>query len=224
MTVRPKRPGPRAGLRKIYDRLYDANGRQHWWPGDTRFEIMVGAVLTQNTAWVNVERAIANLRRARALNPGAIVRARPQRLAGWLRPSGYFNVKARRLKAFCRWLIAQGGAGKLARMPTDELRHALLAVHGVGPETADDILLYAFHRPVFVVDAYTRRIFTRLGHLKGDESYETIRELFERRLGPDVPLFNEYHALIVAHGKDTCRPKPRCGRCVLASCCPSANT
>lgn len=223
MPVRPTRLKPRAGLRKVYDRLYHANGKQHWWPGDTRFEIMVGAVLTQNTAWINVERAIANLKRARALNPETIVRARRKRLAGWLRPSGYFNVKARRLKAFCRWLIGQGGAGRLARMPTDELRHALLGVHGVGPETADDILLYAFDRPVFVVDAYTRRIFTRLGHLKGRESYETIRALFERRLGPDVPLFNEYHALIVAHGKDICRPKPRCGRCALASCCPSAN-
>jgi len=222
MPTCPGRSRPRATLGKIHDLLYAANGKQHWWPGETRFEIMVGAVLTQNTAWINVERAIANLKRARALTPKAIVKAHPKRLAKWLRPSGYFNVKARRLKAFCRWLMAQGGAGRLARMPTEKLRHALLAVHGVGPETADDILLYAFHRPVFVVDAYTRRLFTRLGCLKGDESYETIRGLFERTLGPDVPLFNEYHALIVAHARDVCKTRPRCANCCLAAICPAA--
>ncbi len=212
---------PRLRLRAIHDRLFAANGRQHWWPGDTRFEIMVGAVLTQNTAWVNVERAIANLKQARALSPEAISSAPPRRLAAWLKPSGYFNVKAKRLRAFCRFLIAQGGARRLARLPTDELRRRLLAVHGVGPETADDMLLYAFDRPVFVVDAYTRRIFTRLGFLNGKEDYETIRARFERGLGADVPLYNEYHALIVRHGKDICRPKPRCDLCALRRLCPS---
>jgi endonuclease-3 related protein len=128
-------------------------------------------------------------------------------------------VKAKRLKSFCRWLIEQGGVRPLARLPTEELRHALIAVHGVGPETADDILLYAFERPVFVVDAYTRRIFARLGILDGKEGYETIRALFERNLGPDVPLYNEYHALIVAHGKDVCRIRPACRSCCLAKIC-----
>jgi endonuclease-3 related protein len=221
---RKKRPDrQRASLRAVHDRLFAANGHQHWWPGETRFEIMVGAVLTQNTAWVNVERAILNLKQARVLTPATIVAASPRRLAVLLKPSGYFNVKAKRLRAFCRWLIAEGGARRLARLPTDELRRRLLAVHGVGPETADDILLYAFDRPVFVVDAYTRRIFTRLGFLEGREDYETIRALFERALGADVPLYNEYHALIVRHGKDICRPKPRCDLCTLRGLCPSAS-
>jgi len=208
-----------ARLRAIYAQLYAANGKQHWWPGDTPFEIMVGAVLTQNTAWINVERAIVNLRNAGALSPKAVVRAHPRRLAMWLKPSGYFNVKAKRLRAFCKWLIAQGGVRALARQPTDALREALLSVYGVGPETADDILLYAFERPVFVIDAYTRRLFSRLGLLRGDEDYETIRALFEQSLGSDTPLFNEYHALIVMHGKDICRPRPLCQKCSLSATC-----
>jgi len=180
---------------------------------------MVGAVLTQNTAWVNVVRAIENLRNAGALSPRAIMQSHSRRLATWLRPSGYFNVKTKRLKALCEWLLEQGSVKALSRQPTEALRTALLAVHGVGPETADDILLYAFGRPVFVVDAYTRRIFSRLGVLNGDEDYETVRTLFEKRLGPDSALYNEFHALIVIHGKGVCRPRPRCGACVLAERC-----
>jgi len=183
---------------------------------------MVGAVLTQNTAWTNVERAIANLKRARALTPEAILRAGPKRLAGWLKPSGYFNVKARRLKALCQWLKALGGVRALARLSTHDLRHGLLSVNGIGPETADDIVLYAFERPVFVIDAYTRRIFARLGHIEGDEGYETLRHLFETTLGEDVPLFNEYHALVVAHGKAICRTRPKCHDCCLRLACPSS--
>ncbi len=211
-------------IRKIYDALYAAHGPQHWWPGDTAFEIMVGAVLTQNTAWVNVERAIANLKQADALTPEAIAAAHPKRLAKWLKPSGYFNVKAKRLRAFCRWLLAQGGVAALAQLPTDELRARLLAVHGVGPETADDILLYAFERPVFVIDAYTRRIFQRLGAIAGDEDYDTLRLAFERALGPDTALFNEYHGLIVRQGKDVCRTRPLCAQCAIARLCPVAAT
>lgn len=183
---------------------------------------MVGAVLTQNTAWTNVERAIANLKRARALTAEAIVAAPHTRLAKWLRPSGYFNIKARRLKSMCRWLIAQGGVRALARLNTHELRAALIAVHGIGPETADDIVLYAFSRPVFVIDAYTRRIFTRLGLIKGEEGYEHLRHRFENDLGADVTMFNEYHALIVKHGKDICRKRPCCERCCLCTCCKHA--
>lgn len=204
----------------VYRRLHTAYGTQRWWPGDSAFEIMVGAVLTQNTAWSNVEKAIAKLKAAKALTPEAIARASHRRLAAWLKPSGYFNVKAQRLRALCEWLLREGGVRRIARWPTDRLRHALLAVHGVGPETADDILLYAFHRPVFVIDAYTRRIFARLGLIRGDEDYEALRQLFESRLGADVPLFNEYHALIVAHGKDICRPRPRCADCALTTRCP----
>lgn len=212
------------GFRQVYDALYAAHGPQHWWPGDTAFEIMVGAVLTQNTAWVNVERAIANLKQAGALTPEAIAAAHPKRLAKWLKPSGYFNVKAKRLRAFCRWLLAQGGVAALAPLPTDELRARLLAVHGVGPETADDILLYAFARPVFVIDAYTRRIFQRLGAIDGDEGYDTLRLAFERALGPDTDLFNEYHGLIVRQGKDVCRTRPLCAQCAIARLCRAAAT
>jgi endonuclease-3 related protein len=209
-------------LMAVYRRLHVAHGPQAWWPGDSAFEIMVGAVLTQNTAWSNVEKAIANLKAARALTPEVIVAAPHRRLAAWLRPSGYFNIKARRLRAFCQWLLRTGGARRIARWPTERLRHELLTVHGVGPETADDILLYAFHRPVFVIDAYTRRIFARLGLIDGGEDYESLRRLFETRLGPDVPLYNEYHALIVAHAKDICRPRPRCMHCRLQTLCPAA--
>lgn len=222
MPTRPKRPRPRASLKKIHDLLYAANGRQYWWPGDGAFEIMVGAVLTQNTAWTNVEKAIANLKQAKALSPEAIVKAHPRRLAAWLRPSGYFNIKAKRLRALCRWLMEQGGVRNLAKLTTHDLRHALLGVHGIGPETADDILLYAFQRPVFVIDAYTRRIFSRLRLIAGDEPYDTLRNLFENELGFSAPLFNEYHALIVIHGKEVCKKRPLCGGCTLADQCPSA--
>jgi endonuclease-3 related protein len=207
---------------KVYHKLFAANGKQHWWPGDSAFEIMVGAVLTQNTAWTNVERAIANLIQARALSPKAIVKAHPRQLGKWLRPSGYFNIKALRLKAMCRWLIAQGGLRKIAKIPTNELRRALLGVRGIGPETADDILLYAFNRPVFVIDDYTRRIFSRLGLIRGSEKYESLRHKFEMALEPDAQMFNEFHALIVVHGKDICKKRPRCQICVLASRCPSS--
>ena len=207
-------------LMAVYRRLHATHGPQHWWPGDSVFEIMVGAVLTQNTAWTNVEKAIANLKTAQALSPEAIVTASHRRLANWLKPSGYFNVKAKRLRAFCEWLINAGGAKRIARLPTDILRAQLLEVHGVGPETADDILLYAFNRPVFVIDAYTRRLFARLGVIEGKEGYEVLRAMFETSLPNDAQLFNEYHAQIVAHAKNVCRPRPRCTVCQLGTLCP----
>lgn len=208
-------------LMAVYRRLHAAHGPQHWWPGDSPFEIMVGAVLTQNTTWTNVEKAIANLKSARALSPQVIAAAPHRRLAAWLKPSGYFNVKAQRLRAFCQWLIRKGGVQRIARLPTEILRAELLQVHGIGPETADDILLYAFNRPVFVIDAYTRRLFQRLGLIQADEGYETLRRLFEKSLATDAQMFNEYHALIVAHAKDVCRPRPRCAACKLGALCPS---
>lgn len=210
-----------ATLHAIYRRLFATYGPRHWWPAQSPFEVMVGAVLTQNTAWVNVEKAITNLKRARVLSPKAIIDASPAQLGGWLRPSGFFNVKAARLGALCRWLLSQGGMRRVADMPTDALRTELLAVHGIGPETADDILLYAFARPVFVIDEYTRRTFGRLGIVAGGEGYETLRGMFEGSLGRDARLFNEYHALIVTHGKDVCRSQPHCGRCCLWRRCPS---
>ena len=203
----------------IYRRLHAHFGHRDWWPGDTPFEIMVGAVLTQNTAWVNVERAIANLKQADALSAEAIVAAHHKTLAKWLKPSGYFNVKAKRLRAFCTWYLERGGFQELNGLDTQTLRDGLLSVNGIGPETADDMLLYAFERPVFVIDAYTRRAFSRLGVVNGDEGYEPLRRGFERALGPDVALFNDYHAQIVALGKHFCRPKPRCGNCPLTEVC-----
>jgi endonuclease-3 related protein len=216
MTVLPL-PGER--LREVYASLLRAYGPQHWWPGDNPFEIMVGAILTQNTAWSNVERAIANLTGAGALSADALLAVGEGQLAEWLRPSGYFNIKAKRLRNFCAWYRQQGGFESLSGWPTDALRVGLLSVNGVGPETADDMLLYAFERPVFVIDAYTRRIFSRLGLVAGDESYEAMRLGFERALGADVPLFNEYHALLVRHGKERCRPKPDCHGCCLSRFC-----
>jgi endonuclease III related protein len=217
---RPRLDG-QLSISEVYHRLFAANGRQRWWPGDSAFEIMVGAVLTQNTAWINVERAIINLKHAKALSPKVIVNAHPQRLASWLRPSGYFNVKARRLKAMCRWVLEQGGVNKIAKWGTDRLRQALLDIHGIGPETADDILLYAFERPVFVIDAYTRRIFARLGLIKGDEKYEVLRRIFEDEQESSVSLFNEYHALVVIHGKEVCKKQPLCSLCCLNGNCPA---
>lgn len=216
-------------LLKLHDRLLDHYGPQRWWPARSPFEVMVGAVLTQNTAWTNVEKAIANLRAARALDAAVILQTPQRRVAGWIRPAGYFNVKAMRLRNFCAWYVDRGGMKKLRRVATAALRDELLAVNGVGPETADDILLYAFQRPVFVIDAYTRRLLSRLRLAVGDEPYDGLRADIENALKRQsrgrrelVPLYNEYHALIVCHAKDVCKPRPRCTICCLATRCPSA--
>ena len=207
----------------VFDALLESYGPQHWWPGQTPFEVMVGAVLTQNTAWTNVERALERLTARIPLDAQAILDLPLDELAQALQPSGYFNVKARRLRAFCEAYIEQGGMQCLADLGTGELRRHLLGISGVGPETADDMLLYAFGRPVFVVDAYTRRVFGRLSLLTGHEGYEAIRVGFESALGPDPVLYNEYHALIVRHGKDACRTRPRCEDCRLRVQCPAGS-
>lgn len=213
---------------RVHDTLLAAFGPQHWWPGETPFEVMVGAVLTQNTAWSNVEKAIANLKAAEALSCPALLAMEAGALIELIRPAGFFNVKARRLRALCDFLRDEGVADAPQRLagtaPLPELRLKLLAVHGVGEETADSILLYALHLPSFVVDAYTRRIFTRLGLLAGDEAYGHIRAAFQRHLPRDLGLYNEYHALIVTLGKGFCRPRPRCGPCPLAMHCTHAST
>ncbi len=210
-------------LKDIYDALYANYGPQHWWPADTTFEVMVGAILTQNTAWSNVEKAIANLRKNNCLTARRLVDTPPEQLAQWLKPSGYFNIKARRLQNYCRWYLAQGEWEQLNTRTTPELRQALLSVNGVGPETADDILLYAFERPVFVIDAYTRRLFSRLEIIQKNEDYESLRIRFENALKPvgkhHTRLFNEYHALIVHHTKQYCRKRPRCHTCCLRHFC-----
>lgn len=208
---------------RIYQKLFAHHGPQNWWPADSPFEVMVGAVLTQNTSWTNVEKAIANLVDNQVLDCEALIAMSHKRLAKLLTPVGYFNVKATRLKHFCAWYAEQGGYNSLNTLPTNELRSALLAVHGIGPETADDILLYAFEREVFVIDAYTRRLFQRLGMIDGDEGYETLRSWFEqglRRCKDRLELFNEYHALIVRHAKHPCRARnPDCPTCQLREGC-----
>lgn len=210
-------------LRALYERLLATHGAQGWWPAETPFEVMLGAILTQNTAWSNVERALDRLQACIALTPEAVLGLEEADLAEAIRPSGYFNVKAQRLRTFCSALLEAGGETVLAGWPTAQLRAWLLGIKGIGPETADDILLYAFERPVFVVDAYTRRLFQRLGLLDGDEGYESIRRRVERALGPDTACFNEYHALIVRHAKMLCRArKPHCGECMLSRGCAGA--
>lgn len=206
-------------LKMVFQSLLEAYGPQNWWPGDTAFEVMIGAILTQNTAWSNVEKAIGNLKQAGIFSAATLIEVPHDEMAQLIRPSGYFNIKADRLKQFCRFLQQQGGESALRRLETSKLRALLLSVKGIGPETADDMLLYAFQRPVFVIDAYTRRLFSRLGMVAGDESYEVLRAGLETALGPDAELFNEYHALIVCHAKSFCNTKPKCSGCPLADRC-----
>ena len=210
-------------LPQYFDALFQAHGEQHWWPGQTPFEVIVGAILVQNTSWLNVERAIANLRRDNLLTPSAIERLPQAKLARLIRSSGYFLQKARKLKAFVSFLRKNhhGSLSAMFRTPTATLRAQLLAVHGIGPETADSILLYAGNHPVFVVDAYTRRILQRHGLATGKESYEALRSLFEKSLPTDPQLFNEFHALLVLTGKNFCRTRaPLCSQCALRPLLP----
>jgi endonuclease-3 related protein len=205
-------------LRPYFDALFQAHGEQHWWPGRTPFEVIVGAILVQNTSWVNAAHAIANLRQANLLTPSALEKVPQAKLTRLIRSSGYFRQKARKLKAFVTFLRKEhrGSLTVMFRTPTAKLRRQLLDVHGIGPETADSILLYAGNHPVFVVDAYTRRILQRHGLAHGKESYEEIRGLFEKSLPNDTQLFNEFHALIVHTGKNYCRSRaPLCSQCAL---------
>jgi endonuclease-3 related protein len=210
-----------ARLMGIYRRLRDARGHAGWWPGETPFEVCLGAILTQNTSWSNVDKALAVLRKRGRLSYGALRACPPSRLAPMIRSSGYFNVKARRVAAFLEFLGREYG-GRVQAMAGEEpavLRAKLLSVTGIGRETADSIALYAAGLPLFVVDAYTRRIFTRLGVLDGDEGYDEVQRFFMDRLPRDADLYNDYHAQIVLHGKDVCRTVPRCGECVLEEIC-----
>lgn len=205
-------------LKAYYDSLYAAFGAQGWWPGRTRFEVITGAILTQNTAWTNVEKAIANLKKERLLSLSAMRAAPAERLAGCIRPAGYFNIKAKRLKHFVDHLYSrhEGSLGRLFGQEAAVLRAELLSINGIGPETADSIILYAGGKPEFVVDAYTKRILSRHGIAGTDAGYEAVKALFTGALPRDARLYNEYHALIVKTGKDFCRPKePRCAHCPL---------
>jgi endonuclease-3 related protein len=231
-----RRDGPLAGrLLDVYRRLFAAYGSQGWWPGgDDPFVVSVGAILTQSVSWKNVERALANLAAAKALSPRAIVALADAELEALVRPSGYYTVKARRLRAFARMVVDEfaGDTAALLALPVSELRAKLLATYGIGEETADDIIVYAAHEPSFVVDAYTIRLFHRL-ELAPDDAitleirsparlYRVWQPFFMDHLPADASLFNEYHALIVRHGIAHCRGRdPRCGDCPLLDVCPT---
>lgn len=202
----------------IYRQLYDFFGPQYWWPADTPLEVMLGAVLTQNTSWANVEKAITNLKQKRLFRLERLYGLSHKRLSRLIRPAGYYNLKAKRLKNFLAFLIAfyRGNIKEMRRKRTADLRRQLLSINGIGPETADSILLYALEKPVFVVDAYTKRIFLRHGFIKPDADYHQLQGLFMRNLKKQVKLFNEYHALLVRLGKEFClKRKPKCGICPL---------
>lgn len=208
-------------LLEIFDTLLAAYGPRCWWPAETSFEVCVGAILTQNTNWGNVEKAIVNLKREGLLFPEKLRDLPAEQLAELIRPAGFFNVKSARLKNFLAWLFAVHGGSLEELFSGDwrELRPELLTVRGIGPETCDSMLLYAGHKPTFVVDAYTKRLFSRLGLVGPAAGYDQLRDLFMAHLPADVELFNEYHALIVEHCKVRCRTKPLCGECVLRFRC-----
>jgi endonuclease-3 related protein len=212
------RMGRRKELLEMYELLDGYFGNLHWWPAAEPFEVMVGAILTQNTAWTNVEKAIKALREKKLLTPAALSRIQEDELSEIIRPSGYFHLKAERLKEFVRFFMEEY-SGCVAAMRAEELprlRDKLLGVRGVGPETADSILLYACQKPIFVSDAYTKRIILRHGMIGEDADYHGIQALFMDHLPPDVSLFNQFHAMIVNTGKTFCRKVPQCAGCPLA--------
>ena len=208
----------RRELVQIYRRLYRHFGDLEWWPGDSPLEISVSAILTQNTAWSNVEKGIRQLKQARALSVGALARMSHRRLARLIKSSGYFNVKARRLKNFIAFVQNRysGSFKTMFRQKSVRLRAELLSVSGIGPETADSIVLYAAKKPIFVIDAYTKRIFSRHGVLPFEKSYDEFQTLFTKFLPANVPLYNHYHAMLVNVGNEFCHSKPHCDGCPLS--------
>ncbi len=211
----------RLALLGIYRRLLTRYGPQHWWPADEPWEVMVGAILTQSAAWSNVEKAIANLKAASSLSPIEIRRLPFRQLARLIYPSGYYNAKALKLKSLAQWLGEHyyDDLSRLFSLDTPLLRQELLSIYGIGPETADSIILYAAEKPLFVIDAYTHRIILRLGWKPSGNSYAAFQALFMDHLPREVRLFNEYHALLVCHGKEVCRRVPLCEQCCLRATC-----
>ena len=211
-----------ARLLNIYGCLLDHYGPQGWWPAETPFEMIVGAILTQAVSWANVERALSNLKAEGILNPEGLRRVSEERLAELIRPAAYYNVKARKLKAFAEFLYRRydGDLQRLLSLEPLPLRQELLSIYGIGPETADSIILYAAGKPIFVVDAYTCRIVRRL-ELSVGSDYRAAQALFMDNLPHDITLFQEYHALLVRLGKENCRREPHCADCPLAVLCPT---
>jgi endonuclease-3 related protein len=217
------RGSSKASLPAIYQLLYKRYGPQHWWPAETPLEMIIGAILTQSAAWTNVEKAISNLKATGCLSIAGLRNTPQDKLARLIHPSGYYNVKSRKIRAFVDWLAERYGGelDSLFALDSAELRNELLSVHGVGEETADSIILYAAHQPIFVIDAYTRRIVTRLGLAPQNDTYAAYQALFMNNLPHDESLFNEYHALLVQHGKTVCRKNQLCADCCLKNLCPS---
>jgi endonuclease-3 related protein len=205
----------------LYAALRDGYGPQYWWPGESPFEVAVGAILVQRTTWENAARAIACLKDNARFTAAGVLALTADALATRIRPAGFYRAKSRCLRGFCQWLLGAGGFPGLGERPTAAIRNELLSLTGIGPETADCILLYALGRPVFVVDAYTRRVLVRTGLLPTADrlGYESLRAWFETRLRADAEHYGEYHALLVAHGKAVCRVRPRCRDCRIAGSC-----
>ena len=204
-------------LKQFYQALLKHYGPQKWWPAETPFEVMLGAVLTQNTSWANVTKALNNLKEAGLLSPEKLHQIDTEQLAELIKPAGYFNIKAKRLSNLLDWLFEnyQGSVEQMLADDLSRLRPSLLTVSGIGPETCDSILLYATGKPTFVVDTYTYRVLVRHNLIWEDATYDDIKALFEDNLREDVALYNEYHALLVRVGKECCRPQPRCEGCPL---------
>ena len=209
-------------LTDIYRQLRNYHGPQKWWPADTPFEVMVGAILVQRTTWTNTRRAIDNLKSSGKLSPKSIRDTSENELQELIRPSGFFRSKATKLRALCEFLSERydDNLDAMSKRPSADLRYELLSIYGVGDETADDIMLYAFKRLYFVVDAYTRRIFGRLGLVDPKLKYADLQSLFHNEIPPNVALYNEYHGLIVIHAKEICKTRPACSECPLDSICP----
>ena len=217
MGKRSNKGSLRKSLLEIYKILYREFGPQRWWPGETPFEVIVGAILTQNTAWTNVSKAIDNLKKESHLLPETLYSLPLPRLARLIRPSGYYNIKTKRLKEFLNFLFNEynGSLEKMFKTDLSELREKLLKVNGIGPETADSILLYAGNYPIFVIDAYTKRILSRHNIITDGMDYHSLQRFFMDNLAEDADLYNEYHALIVKTAKDFCKKKPVCELCPL---------
>ena len=213
-------------LKQHFNKLNELYSTENWWPASSKFEVMVGAILTQNTSWSNVDKAINNLKNSIDLHPLNILRTSNEILEILIYPAGYYRVKTRRLKAFCEMMIAEfdGSEYKMQQLPWQETRSILLNVNGIGPETADDILLYALNKPVFIVDQYTMRIFSRLGYRPIYDSYGEWQTFFMQSLPNDADLFKKYHALIVSHAQLLCRKSPLCEACPLNKVCQFATT
>ncbi len=208
-------------LMMIYHHLLDYYGAQHWWPADDDFEVMIGAILTQSAAWSNVEKAITNLKNRKVLSPEALCEITLEELSSLIYSCGYYNAKASKIKALVQWLGERfdDDLSRLFALDIPQMRHDLLEVKGIGKETADSIILYAARKPIFVIDAYTHRIMQRLGMTTTGSNYEELQNLFMNNLPLKEELLNEYHALLVAHGKQLCKKIPRCERCPLKDTC-----